>query len=1170
MGKQKSSQSEKKIKHGHSRKKKSFVYKLISFYIKLGAVSTIIPMILNIIVIACLMLLLMFAGAGIIQFFDTKDKTLEDMNINWDDFKCTCVHLTAEEIAKVKAGGQVEVGGSNGAGLNVSGGSVVTGAHGKKITDAQLNPYDLPLYDGLTMDASQLGCESWEVDFNMNSILQGLKSTYVVSQETRAHEGSSYQYVNYSPNAKSGTKTPYTEVDGRMSIAMTWRFNTKSGSESGRTFPSSSEWTAGNVAGKYCDIVFDDGTVLATIFGSSKGNESEASKYDYWAHYDGSVIEVVQYTDIGVKQGGSSEKYAYAVNMTSQNGLPANGNYGPAWKSVLGNKNISKVIVYDKAYYSNGQYTNWFTEVTGQLSSSTTNDTTVSFGQTGGGTTQSNTGNSGLSSSTSIDYDLTKFSVAGNANLIVVVEGTGGSNCSVKAFEKSGSNWEERVNTVGVLGKAGMSNNRTAGDNTTPIGVFKMNTPFGQADSEAGFPSDYVKVDEHDFWSAESATYNTFVRDTSRTVSGEALGTSGFSQIYDYVIDSGYNKSCVAGKGSALFLHCTKPGKTHTAGCVAIPKDDMKTIMKLFAKYENNSYIIQSNQGTISKLYDAYNNDGQSPSGDFTSSGSTGSGSSGNTGSTSSGSTGVSQNTLKYQNGEKISLDSSWEYANFSKINSGAATYYTSTSTSRKNICITVNAGHGTSGGDSVKTQSHPDGTGKYTSGTTGVGETLSTSISSGMTFKDGTYERTANLEVAKKLKDKLLSNGYDVLMIRESDDEQLDNIARTVISNNVSDAHIAIHFDSTETDKGAFYMKVVDRTEYKNMSPVKEHWQEHDALGESLLTGLQNANCKIWSSRTMDSDLTQTSYSVIPSIDIELGDKGTTLSDSLYESYAQGLALGVDEFFKTHTPINQGKRGMASLGGTEGGTSNNSNLQSGTINPNLDNLRTKCMIKEEGICGCYISDPTCMCHVLAGTDGVIGTEDDNKERNPGSENQNNVQTTQSDAFIAKALQVFNLMYGNGRFGGNPYDQDGYANINIDGMELRIRRDCSGYVSAVMRLMGATFNSSNLTTSGIHDIAIDGTIVASDMFIVLPYSAEALQPGDIMNINARDKGTSSGHTQIFTGWDSNGAMLGYNWGSDDGINGYPKDESGNVIGPKIMGGTYTYIIRYVGSGGAGK
>ena len=81
--------------------------------------------------------------------------------------------------------------------------------------------------------------------------------------------------------------------------------------------------------------------------------------------------------------------------------------------------------------------------------------------------------------------------------------------------------------------------------------------------------------------------------------------------------------------------------------------------------------------------------------------------------------------------------------------------------------------------------------------------------VSSGMTFADGTPESQVTLAMAKKLKEKLLAAGYDVLMIRENDDVQLDNIARTVMANNMADCHIALHWDSTEKDKGAFYMSV-------------------------------------------------------------------------------------------------------------------------------------------------------------------------------------------------------------------------------------------------------------------------------------------------------------------------------------------------------------------------
>ena len=43
--------------------------------------------------------------------------------------------------------------------------------------------------------------------------------------------------------------------------------------------------------------------------------------------------------------------------------------------------------------------------------------------------------------------------------------------------------------------------------------------------------------------------------------------------------------------------------------------------------------------------------------------------------------------------------------------------------------------------------------------------------------------------------------------MIRDSEDVQLDNIARTVMANENANCHVAIHYDSTESDKGAFFI---------------------------------------------------------------------------------------------------------------------------------------------------------------------------------------------------------------------------------------------------------------------------------------------------------------------------------------------------------------------------
>lgn len=91
-----------------------------------------------------------------------------------------------------------------------------------------------------------------------------------------------------------------------------------------------------------------------------------------------------------------------------------------------------------------------------------------------------------------------------------------------------------------------------------------------------------------------------------------------------------------------------------------------------------------------------------------------------------------------YENGESVSLNPSWQYADHSAINSGCAVMYKATA-NRKNIVVGVNAGHGTSGGTSVKTLCHPDGSAKTTGGTTGAGATKAVAVSGGMSFNDGT-----------------------------------------------------------------------------------------------------------------------------------------------------------------------------------------------------------------------------------------------------------------------------------------------------------------------------------------------------------------------------------------------------------------------------------------------
>ena len=254
----------------------------------------------------------------------------------------------------------------------------------------------------------------------------------------------------------------------------------------------------------------------------------------------------------------------------------------------------------------------------------------------------------------------------------------------------------------------------------------------------------------------------------------------------------------------------------------------------------------------------------------------------------------------------EIHWNENWKYANESKIHTGIAYLYKNTSNDANNITVCVNAGHGTAGGELLKnyTYSHPDHTPKITDGTNAAGEILSIGVSSGMTFYNRQSEASVTLKQAIVLRDLLLRNGYNVLMIRESDDVQLDNVARTVIANNNADCHVSIHWDGDDLDydKGAYFMSVTTDTSYRNMEPVKSNYKKHDELGRNLIDGLMGAGIHIWNNGELESDLTQTSYSTIPSVDIELGNAASDTSGPTLDKNALGLANGINNYFKKIT----------------------------------------------------------------------------------------------------------------------------------------------------------------------------------------------------------------------------------------------------------------------------
>ena len=157
--------------------------------------------------------------------------------------------------------------------------------------------------------------------------------------------------------------------------------------------------------------------------------------------------------------------------------------------------------------------------------------------------------------------------------------------------------------------------------------------------------------------------------------------------------------------------------------------------------------------------------------------------------------------------------------------------------------------------------------------------------------------EAAATRKLAKKVKTKLLHAGYDVLMVRETSDAQLDNIARTVFANQNADCHIALHYDGTSSNKGAFYIRVPNVKSYRRMYPVSAYWKQHHALGNALIGGLKKNGIKIFGGGSIALDLTQTSYSQVPSVDLEVGDRASSTSAKTWNRVAEGIARGIDTY---------------------------------------------------------------------------------------------------------------------------------------------------------------------------------------------------------------------------------------------------------------------------------
>lgn len=157
---------------------------------------------------------------------------------------------------------------------------------------------------------------------------------------------------------------------------------------------------------------------------------------------------------------------------------------------------------------------------------------------------------------------------------------TGNGTYRLTLYKKVNGLFEKKLSTPCYIGKNGMTKNKTEGDMATPIGIFNINLAFGILDNP-GTALKYIKITPNTYLidDTHSKYYGKIVEKNKITpdcVGGEHMIEYEKEYRCGAVIE--YNKNCVPGLGSGIFLHCADNNYTH--GCISVKENIMIEILK--------------------------------------------------------------------------------------------------------------------------------------------------------------------------------------------------------------------------------------------------------------------------------------------------------------------------------------------------------------------------------------------------------------------------------------------------------------------------------------------------------------------------------------------------------------------------------------------------------------
>ncbi len=171
-----------------------------------------------------------------------------------------------------------------------------------------------------------------------------------------------------------------------------------------------------------------------------------------------------------------------------------------------------------------------------------------------------------------------RYSKNDNIRNLIIAECFKNSCANVILYEKNREKeWHEVLRTEGFVGKNGIGKD-VEGDKKTPKGVFSMTQAFG-IKKNPGTKIPYIQVKEKHYWCTDDAYYNRFIDINQHPHECKGEHLIEYKGLYNYGLAIDYNKECIKGKGSAIFLHC-QGDRSYTDGCIAIPESKMKAILR--------------------------------------------------------------------------------------------------------------------------------------------------------------------------------------------------------------------------------------------------------------------------------------------------------------------------------------------------------------------------------------------------------------------------------------------------------------------------------------------------------------------------------------------------------------------------------------------------------------